>query len=191
MTATTTSEVAATRRPWATAVAALRTVARVAGSGALAGVVVLGLGSRLAMRTVALASGERTTLTAAGTGFLLLAGLVAGSLVALLTVGVLGRWLPVSRTRRMAVTTVIAAALPAMAFLAPGNEDFALFGPRWVTVGLFTLVPLGYGWLLAVLDAGRARSGVEPSRGGRAVVGLVTVVAVVTILWRMATVATV
>lgn len=138
------------RRRVAVARARLEDIGRVGVVGGLAGATALGLGSRLAMRIVALANGEPTELTLGGTAFLLLAGTISGAAVVVLTIGVLGRWLPTGRPRSAAVLA-LSAMLPAMAFLDPGNVDFVLFGPRWLTVGLFTLVPVLFGGTVAGL----------------------------------------
>lgn len=132
-------------------------------AGGIAGLLAIGIGSRGAMRLVALTSGtigtgtrpesgaEPGTITLSGTGFLLVAGTFLGVAVALAVLGALGPWLPTDPRTRWWSTTALAAVIPALGLLDPANEDFHLFGPAWLAIGLFTLLPVAFGAGLASL----------------------------------------
>lgn len=138
-------------------------VGGIALAAGLSGLVALGIGSRVAMRVVALTSGRigtgvrpesgavPGTVTLDGTAFLVLAGTFLGIAVGLVVLGGMGRWLPDGRRSRWLTTAALAAVLPALALLDPANVDFRLFGPAWLAIGLFTVLPLGFGALLASL----------------------------------------
>lgn len=129
----------------------------------LSGLVAIGIGSRVAMRVVALTSGRigtgvrpesgavPGTFTLDGTAFLVLAGTFLGIAIGLVVLGGMGRWLPEDGRARWLTTASLAAVLPALALLDPANVDFRLFGPAWLAIGLFTALPLGFGALLASL----------------------------------------
>ncbi len=91
------------------------------------------------------------TITLGGTAFLLLAGTFVGVAIALVVLGALGRWLPSTPRVRWWATAALASAIPAVGLLDPANEDFHLFGPAWLAIGLFTLLPVGFGAGLASL----------------------------------------
>lgn len=163
--------------------------------GAIAGAIWLGLGSRMAMRVVALANGHPTELTLAGTGFLLLAGTTAGAVVTVATVGVLGRWVPPGRPGRLAVV-VLTAVVPALALLDPANPDIVLFGHRWLTVGLFGLLPIAFGATVAYLLPLLAANALVPRRDdgryvrvGRLATLVLAGVGASTLAWRAVAVA--
>lgn len=148
------------RRAWS----ALDRVGAVALAGGVAGGFALGAGSRAAMRIVALTSGRIGTgvrpdsgatpgeFTLEGTAFLVMGGGFLGAALAIvITVG-LGVWLPRRRRARYVTVAALAAVLPGRVFVDPNNVDFALFGPRWLAVALFTACAVGYGVLLASLE---------------------------------------
>lgn len=147
----------------ARATAVLARAGHVAVAGAVAGLIALGGGSRLAMRLVALSSGRIGSgirpesgavpgeFTAEGTVFLLAAGTFIGIVLAVLVGVVVDRWLPRDGRRRAAMVTVLCAAIPWMVLVDPGNHDFSQFGPRWFAVALFLAVATGYGLLVAAL----------------------------------------
>lgn len=170
-------------------------VGRLSLVGAIAGATWLGLGSRIAMRVVALASGEPTELTLAGTGFLLLAGTTAGVIVTVTTIGMLGRWVPPGRTGRLAVAALTAAP-PAFVLLDPSNVDVVLFDHRWLTVGLFGLLPIAFGATVARLLPVLAASALDPRREpprvaavGRVATLLLAGAGAATLVWRAGAVA--
>ena len=132
-------------------------------AGGIAGLLAIGIGSRGAMRLVALTSGAigtgvrpesgavPGTITADGTAFLLLAGTFIGVAIALAVLGGLGRWLPAGARARWWATVALTAVIPALGLLDPANEDFRLFGPVWLAIGLFTLLPMAFGAGVATL----------------------------------------
>ena len=143
-------------------------------AGALSGLVALGVGSRLAMRLLALSSGQIGSgvrpesgavpgeLTVEGTMFLLVAGTFIGMALAVFVGVLLDRWLPREGARRALLITLLCGAVPAMVLLDPANRDFGRFGPTWFAVALFVLCAAGYGMLVTVLSprfTARARSG--------------------------------
>ena len=132
-------------------------------AGGIAGLLAIGIGSRGAMRLVALTSGAigtgvrpesgavPGTITLGGTAFLLLAGTFIGAAIALAVLGALGRWLPTSLRARWWTTAALASAVPAVVLLDPANDDFRLFGPAWLAIGLFALLPVAFGAGVATL----------------------------------------
>lgn len=167
----------------------------VAMAGGLAGLVALGLGSRVAMRVVALTSGRigtgirpesgatPGTVTLEGTTFLLLAGAMLGLAIGLAVVLGVGRGMPRSARGRWWVTAAIAVALPAIGLLDPANEDFRLFGPRWLAIGLFAVLPIAYGAMLATfVPRLRAWRGGRVARTARVGVGVLGLLATSTIV---------
>lgn len=160
---------------------------RVTLAGGLAGLVAIGVGSRVAMRVVALTSGHvgdlsvrpesgavPGTMTLSGTGFLLFAGTFLGAVIGLAVLTGLGRWMPAHRRRRWWLTAVLATAVPAIGLLDPANHDFRIFGPTWLAVGLFAALPPAYGALLATWARRLLRwQGGRIAHGVRVVAGLV------------------
>jgi hypothetical protein len=132
-------------------------------AGGVAGGIALGIGSRVAMRLVALTSGQigtgvrpdsgavPGTFTVEGTMFLVVAGAMIGAILGLALTFAAVRWLPARPGARILVVTAIGGGLVGRALLDPDNVDFALFGPTWLAVGLFAACSLGYGLLLARL----------------------------------------
>jgi hypothetical protein len=134
-------------------------------AGGVAGVLVLGLGSRLMMRVLAATSSDsaqgRLTdadeivgeVTFDGTvGFVVFIGFFAG----MITIGVwaeLRRWLP----ERSVAAGVVVAAIGAGALarpsglIDPGNHDFVILSPVWLAILLSMMVLLTYGVCFAVL----------------------------------------
>lgn len=111
------------------------------GAGLLAG----GIGSRLAMRGVALAAGIPPTFTIEGTlGLLLMGGLFGlplGALYALLRGALAERW----RGLTYGVLLLCFILLPLL--LADTEGEIAL-APLPIGIALFSVLPLGYGLLL-------------------------------------------
>jgi hypothetical protein len=141
---------------------------RGATAGALAGVVVLGPGLRLAMRMVAIAEPDRQLeFTSEGTIFIVVGiGLVFGLVAGAYLVSV-GRLLGLRR-----VSTALAAMVALMVILFGDSElrseltDLGLGG--WVNIPMFGSVVFGYGWAVDVvadrLERRRSdRRSMEPS----------------------------
>lgn len=134
-------------------------------AGAVAGLFALGLGSRVAMRVVALTSGRIGSgvrpdsgavpgeVTFSGTSFLLLAGATIGLVLGLLVMAGLGRWVDDTRPRSRWLLAPVAAAMPTFVLLDPNNIDFGLFGPTWLAISLFLALPVAYGIAVVVLTA--------------------------------------
>jgi hypothetical protein len=136
-------------------------------AGSATGLLVIGAGGRLAMRLLAVTSGDdvqgRITeadeivgeITLGGTlGFFLFVGLFGGALTGLLYVAIF-RWLPGGRARGLwygAVLLVVFATR--IEPLRTNNEDFDLVGPAWLSLGVFGALALAQGAAVAAF-AGR------------------------------------
>lgn len=142
---------------------ALADAGAVALAGGISGLVAIGAGSRLSMRLVALSSGTIGTgirpdsdaipgeITLDGTMFLLMAGTFIGVVFAVMVALLLERWLPRAGRRRTLVVVGLTSWAPGLLLVTPDNPDFALFGPAWLAVALFSGCTLGYGLLTAAL----------------------------------------
>jgi hypothetical protein len=147
-------------------------------SGVGAGILAAGAGGRLVMRLLAVTAGPaaqgRVTeaeevvgrITVDGTlGFVVFIGLFAGLGTGLLYL-LVRRWLPKGR----AGGPVYGALLLVLAGtrldpLRPGNPDFDLVGPGWLSVAAFTALAVFHGVLVAALAARLSR--VVPLLGSR------------------------
>ncbi len=130
--------------------------------GIAAGLLVSGIGGRLVMRILAVVNGEKAgvlteneavsgQITAGGTLFLIIiVGVVTGIIGGLIYV-VLRRWLPGSGLLRGVVFGLVLFCFFGSVFFDPANVDFALFGPRPLSVGLFALLFLLYGVVASIL----------------------------------------
>lgn len=139
----------------------------VVGSG-VAGALVGGIGSRLAMRIAALAAPEvRGSLTEGGNvvGEITLAGTVGLMLFAGIGSAILGAgaytvarpWLPRGTAARGLVFGVSLLAFMGSAVIDPANADFVLLGDRLLNVTVFSALFVAFGLVasasIAVLDA--------------------------------------
>ena len=136
-------------------------------SGVGAGILAAGAGGRLAMRLLAVTAGPtaqgRITeadqvvgrISAEGTlGFIVFTGLFFGAASGAAYL-LLRRWLPGGRTGGIAFgALLLVLAGTRLEPLRPGNPDFDLVGPGWVSVAAFAALVLFHGMLLAAL-AGR------------------------------------
>jgi hypothetical protein len=136
-------------------------------SGVGAGILAAGAGGRLAMRLLAVTAGPtaqgRITeadqvvgrISAEGTlGFIVFSGLFFGAASGAAYL-LLRRWLPGGRTGGVAFgALLLVLAGTRLEPLRPGNPDFDLVGPGWVSVAAFAALVLFHGMLLAAL-AGR------------------------------------
>lgn len=124
-------------------------------AGLLTGLIVGGIGSRLAMRAAAIATGPRCSalftengnrcgeITAEGTGFLLLFGALFFGTTGGLAYLVARPWLaPLGRWRGLVFGGLLLAAA-GFTVIEGDNRDFRLFGSPLVTVAMFAaLFPL-------------------------------------------------
>jgi hypothetical protein len=136
-------------------------------AGVGAGILAAGAGGRLAMRLLAVTAGPtaqgRITeadqvvgrISAEGTlGFIVFTGLFFGAASGAAYL-LLRRWLPGGRTGGVAFgALLLILAGTRLEPLRPGNPDFDLVGPGWVSVAAFAALVLFHGMLLAAL-AGR------------------------------------
>jgi hypothetical protein len=136
-------------------------------AGVGAGILAAGAGGRLAMRLLAVTAGPtaqgRITeadqvvgrISAEGTlGFIVFTGLFFGATSGAAYL-LLRRWLPGGRTGGVAFgALLLVLAGTRLEPLRPGNPDFDLVGPGWVSVAAFAALVLFHGMLLAAL-AGR------------------------------------
>jgi hypothetical protein len=136
-------------------------------AGVGAGILAAGAGGRLAMRLLAVTAGPtaqgRITeadqvvgrISAEGTlEFVVFTGLFFGAASGAAYL-LLRRWLPGGRTGGVAFgALLLILAGTRLEPLRPGNPDFDLVGPGWVSVAAFAALVLFHGMLLAAL-AGR------------------------------------
>jgi hypothetical protein len=133
----------------------LRTAAIGALAGLTAGLIVGGVGGRLAMRAVVLATNRFPTESSQGTLGILIVGAVLGATLGLLYVA-LRRWLPRGWRAPGLIYGLILLAVPGVAFFVEGlfHADSELReGPVALGIGLFSLLIVGYALALAGLVA--------------------------------------
>lgn len=169
-----------------------QSTARVAGSvagGLVAGVLVLGFGSRLLMRLLAATSstaaqGRLTDadevvgeITLGGTMFLVAGVGMFGGLAGVLGFSVLRRWLPRRSLAAGALGSTIGAGLVARptGVLDPDNHDFTLLSPAWLAVVLVVAMLLMFGLLAAVLVDRWSASWPVPGRSVKGVAGVLPI----------------
>jgi hypothetical protein len=124
----------------------------------LCGVVVGGIGGRIAMFVLRVTSSSAVIGIESDDGFEI--GRISFSTLILLVItGIVGaaggpiylllrQWVP-DRWRVWA-TAVLAGVIGGTGLLNPGGVDFTLLGPLWLAVLLFILIPVGYGAALSV-----------------------------------------
>lgn len=130
-----------------------RQIAIAALAGAVTGAVAFGVGSRLAMRAIALLAGIPTEFTVEGTSFLILSGTLFGASLG----GLYGLWLPPGGRRPVAAPAAALAVLLALSLLLAPAEGELLLVPRPITVALFAVLPLLFGAMFAPLRSWIAR----------------------------------
>lgn len=136
------------------------------GSGLVSGLVMAGMGGRLAMRilgaTSPSAQGRMTEadqivgeITIDGSiGFILFFGAAVGLLSGVIFM-LIRRWLPPGRWRGFTFGAMLLILFATrIEPLRPNNEDFDIVGPGWLSIIVFLAIGLGHGMLLAAL-AGR------------------------------------
>jgi len=129
-------------------------------AGATAGLIAGGIGSRLAMRILALTSpsaqGSLTEaeevvgrITLEGTLFLLVAGAALGMAGGLAYVAV-RRWLPNGGTAL--VFGLLVLAVSGRLLVNPDNVDFVILDPTWLGITMFASLPILFGLLVVPLQ---------------------------------------
>lgn len=136
-------------------------VASAAAPGFLAGLIVGGVGSRLAMRVMAVTSGASVqgtetdfgatvgAITLGGTLFLLLAGGAVGVLGSLIFLAV-RRWLPGKWWMRGPIFGILLLAVFGRLIIDSDNRDFAVLDPAALAIGMFAAIFVVYGLLFAL-----------------------------------------
>ena len=131
-------------------------------SGVIAGVLVGGAGSRIAMRISAMAGGDAISglltengnvvgeITISGTIFLLIAGAIVGTVGGFAYV-VSHRWLPKSSLWKGLAFGILLLLVLGSLIIEGDNRDFAQFGPPILNIGLFASLFILYGVLLPVI----------------------------------------
>ena len=126
--------------------------------GIAAGFLVGGIANRLIMRILAMVNWEKAgvmtengKMTAGGTiGLIVFVGLISGIIGGLMYV-VIRRWLPgYGLLKGLAFGLVLLCFFGTIVF-DPDNIDFALFGPRELSVGLFALLFPLYGIVVSLV----------------------------------------
>lgn len=154
--------------------------------GALLGLAIGGIGSRLAMRLLFLTSADEVRGLESDDGFIIgkfdladtLNLVLFGTLVGLmggLVYLLIRRWLPGPRIPRSAVAGAGAGTVVGSAIVHADGVDFTVLGPLWLAIGLFVLIPASFGWLISVLvdSADRTESWFRRKRLGVALIPLV------------------
>jgi hypothetical protein len=120
------------------------------------------LGSRIAMRVLAVTSGPGVQgakteaeeivgrITLDGTMFLVLAGTFIGGVAGLVYLAI-RPWLPEQRIRRQLAFSLVMLALVGRLLVDSDNIDFAILSPALLAVAMFAALPLLYGYLFVSL----------------------------------------
>ena len=130
----------------------LRRFAWASVSGIVAGLLVIGLGGRLAMRILAITSsdavhgaftdaGEQINeFTLDGTIGLMIFGGAFGGLVGGWLYALIRSLLPEAKGARLRACALIGMAVGAPVFVEPGKRDFSILDPLWLAVALFVVL---------------------------------------------------
>jgi len=131
-------------------------------SGIIVGVLAVGLPSRIAMRVLAVTSGDKVqgafSDDAEEIGEITLMGSIIVIVVVGAIVGVLGGSLYallrplLPAVHRALASGVIAAGIGAAFLVKPDGRDFAILHPLWLAVALFVAIPFLFGLLLPIVD---------------------------------------
>jgi len=145
-------------------------------AGLAAGFVAGGVGSRAAMRAIALLAGREHSgeitdadavvgqITGGGTAFLLFFGTSLGAPGGLLYVAV-RRWVPGSGLRKGLAFGGLLLLLFGSLVIEGDNPDFRQFVPSYVSVALFASLFFLYGLIASVIVERLDRGGGSPPRG--------------------------
>jgi len=141
--------------------AVLQTVGAGAVSGMVAGFLWGGVGGRIAMRILFLASGDRVRGLTSDDGFEI--GTFSGATIILLigttllgtvggtAFGLLRRFLRGQRWVVVSMVALTAAVVGGGAFVEFEGIDFRLLKPLWLAIGLFVFLPGAWGATVAIL----------------------------------------
>lgn len=150
-------QVAAAREPFGPfALRFAKTLASGLIPGFMAGFVAFGLGSRIAMRVMAVTSGPAaqgiTTdageivgrITLEGSMFLVLAGTLIGGLGGLVYLAI-KPWLPKKPVQKTAVFAILMLAVAGRPLVQPDNIDFSILSPPLLAVAMLAALPILFG----------------------------------------------
>lgn len=138
----------------------VRSLSAAVSLGAILGLVIGGIGGRLAMRLLFLTSPDSVKGLESDDGFvigkfglvdtlnLLAFGVLVGVFGALVYL-LIRRWLPKERRFRSFTSGGLAAATVGAAIVHPDGVDFTLLEPLWLAVALFLVIPGLFGVLIA------------------------------------------
>ena len=136
-----------------------RKLSAVTAAGFLAGLLVGGIGSRLAMLILRLTSDPSLHGVETDDGFIIgqistdsffLIGLGAVSgLIGAVAYFIFRVWVP--ERWRAPVTAVLFGTVGGALIIKPGGIDFTALEPLWLAIALFIIVPAAQGWLIGVL----------------------------------------
>jgi len=130
--------------------------------GLIAGFFAFGLGSRIAMRVMAVTSGPGVQgakteaeeivgkITLDGTMFLILAGTFIGGVAGLIYIAI-KPWLPEQRGLRQLTFSLVMLAIVGRMLVDSDNIDFEILSPAILAVAMFAALPLLYGYLFVSL----------------------------------------
>ena len=141
----------------------MRRVLAIGFAGAVAGLIVGGVGDRLAMRVSAIAADRSTqgALTEAGNrvgeitvmgtvGFVIFGGLMAGVIGSVVVV-IVDRLLPRLRWAAGPVMGVVLLGGVGGTLITPHNPDFHILDPAWLNVVMFGALPVLFGVIIMPL----------------------------------------
>ena len=151
-------------------------LAAAVGAGLAVGVVIGGIGGRIAMRVLAVTSDDSLRgavtddeevvgrVSVGGTVGLVVFCALLGVALALVYL-VLRRWLPARRAARAAALGALLWAVAGAAMFDPDSFDFTALGPRWLAVAMFSALLAGAGAAVPlVVDAAVDRWPVPSAR---------------------------
>ncbi|MBI2170140.1 MAG: hypothetical protein HYU28_11685 [Actinobacteria bacterium] len=141
-------------------------------AGILAGVLVFGVGGRIAMRILAVTSSDAVQgaftddgleigeVTLEGTIGLILFGGIFGGVIGGWFYAIIRQFLPTTPTRRRWAGAAIGVAIGTQLFVDSEGRDFSILEPIWLPVALFVLLSGLFGFLVPLI-ADRLRNWYE------------------------------
>ncbi len=143
---------------------AIRRIAVQGVCGVVAGVVVGGIGGRIAMRLSALAAGNEVVGRITENGnrigvisldgtieLIVFGGALTGAVAAILVV-MLRPWLRWAGRWQGLATGVALLGIAGAVLIDAANRDFHILDPAWLNVALFAALIVGYGWAAVALS---------------------------------------